>query len=202
MKKFIVGKKIEMTQIYNDSGNVVPVTVVDIQPCVVTQVKNKETDGYIAVQVGYGVQKKSRIAKPQQGHTKDVGYFAGFKEFRTAEEYKVGDKIDVSQFELGDEVKVSGVSKGKGFQGVVKRYGFKGAPKSHGTKDQVRMPGSIGATGPQRVFKGTRMGGQMGNQGSTVSNLTVEKIDIEKNQVYLRGAVPGARNSLVTIYCN
>ena len=202
MTKFIVATKKNMTQIYNEAGHVVPVTVVDVEPCVVTQVKDQAKDGYTAIQVGYGVRKEKNIAKPQRVHNKKLGMFRGYKEFRIGDdsELKVGDKVTVEQFEVGDKVKVTGTSKGKGFQGVVKRHGFKGAPASHGTKDQVRMPGSIGATGPQRVFKGTRMGGQMGDQQATSLHLEIVKIDEKTNQLYLRGAVPGGRNAVVTVY--
>ncbi len=201
MNKMIIGKKLNMTQTFKEDGSVVPVTVVLVEPCVITQVKNMEKDGYTAIQVGYGTRKDKNLSKALLGHFGKNGNFAKTKEFRVEEknEYKAGDKLDVSQFEVGDKVKVSGTSKGKGFQGVVKRHGFHGAPASHGHKDQLRMPGSIGATGPAKVFKGVRMPGQMGNAKSTVANLEVVKVDAKNNEIYLKGAVPGARNSIVTI---
>lgn len=202
MNKFIIGTKQSMTQVYDDNGQVAPVTVVSVEPCVITQVKTVDSDGYVAVQVGYGVRKEDNIAKPQRGHNKDLGHFRGHREFRIDDvaELKVGDKIEVSQFAVGETVNVSGTSKGKGYQGVVRRHNFHGSDNQHGNKDQTRMPGSIGATGPQRVFKGTRMPGQMGNASVTVSNLQVVKVDAESNQLYLRGAVPGGRNAVITIY--
>lgn len=203
MQKFIIGKKQNMTQVYDENGRVIPVTIVNVEPCIVTQVMTEETDEYSAVQLGYGTRKEKNVAKPQIGHSKGLGSFEGFREFRMDGKevtLAVGDMVELSQFEAGDRVKVTGLSKGKGFQGVVKRHGFKGQPSSHGTKDQVRMPGSVGATGPQRVFKGTRMGGQMGDQQSTSLNLEVVKVDVNNNQLYLRGAVPGARNGVLAIY--
>ncbi len=178
MKKFILGKKLEMSQIFNDDGTVVPVTIIQAGPVEISQVKGKEKDGYEAVQVLFG---KTR------------------KEFRTEDSYEKGGKIDVSVFAEGDFVKVSGTMKGRGFQGVVKRHGFKGAPKTHGTKHAHREPGSIGAVWPQRVLKGTRMGGRMGGTRITVENLLVAKVDAEKNLLYVRGAVPGARGTLLEI---
>ncbi len=202
MKKYIIGKKIGMTQTYTEEGRAVPVTVISISPCVVTQVKTMEKDGYVAVQFGYGMRKEKNMKKPQKGHVKDLGNFAYFREFRVddATQYSVGDSLKMDQFAEGELVNVSGTTVGKGFQGVVKRHGFSGSPASHGHKDQLRMPGSIGAGGPQRVFKGTRMGGQMGNVKSTTSNLKIIKIDSETNSVHVKGAVPGPRNSLVSIF--
>lgn len=203
MTKFILGTKSHMSQVYSEDGLIIPVTVVSAEPCVVTQIKQTEKEGYVAVQVGRKEVQEHRVAKPQRGHTKAVNkVLAEMKEFRVedASSYSVGDTVTVSQFVAGDIVKVSGTSKGKGFQGVVKRHGFKGAKTSHGTKDQVRMPGSIGATGPQRVFKGTRMGGRMGGQGTTVTNLEIIKVDEQTNQLYIKGAVPGANNGTIEIY--
>lgn len=203
--KFILGKKIEMTQIWRDEV-VVPVTKIQAGPCIVVQVKTKERDGYEAVQVGFGEKKKKNIKKPQAGHMKSLGNFAYLREFRldkTKDEQKPslkrGDVITVDTFLEGDKIKVTSISKGRGFQGVVKRHKFAGAPASHGTKDQLRMPGSIGATGPAHVFKGTRMPGRMGGDQVTVSNLEVVKIDVKNNILYIKGAVPGARGSLVLI---
>ena len=188
-----------MTQVWQGDV-VVPVTRVQAGPCTVIQVKDEKKDGYKAVQVGYGEKKEKNIAKPQKGHTKGLGNFRYLREFRIDDEnIKKGGKIDVSMFEAGDKVKVTGVSKGKGFQGVVKKYGFKGQSKTHGTKDQLRMPGSIGATGPAKVFKGKKMPGRMGGDRTTVANLEIIKVDKEKNELLIKGAVPGARNSLVLI---
>lgn len=202
MKKYIIGKKIGMTQTYTEEGRAVPVTEILISSCTVTQVKTQEKDGYVAVQFGYGLRKEKNMKKPQKGHVKDLGNFAYFREFRVEDptQYAVGDVLKIDQFAEGELVNVSGTTVGKGFQGVVKRHGFSGSPASHGHKDQLRMPGSIGAGGPQRVFKGTRMGGQMGNVKSTTSNLKIIKINPETNSVFVKGAVPGSRNSLVAIF--
>lgn len=219
--KFILGKKIEMTQIWK-GNDVVAVTKVQVGPCVVTQIKNNNKDGYNAVQLGYGERKEKNIAKPQKGHLaklKTSTYTKAMegkqnsklktnlrylKEFKIEEDVKLntGDVIDASTFELGDTVKVTGTSKGKGFQGVVKRHGFHGQNKSHGTKDQLRMPGSIGATGPAHVFKGVRMPGRMGGDRVSTANLEIIDIDKENNVLYIKGAVPGARNGLVLISGN
>lgn len=195
-----------MTQLFTEEGVSVPVTVVEAKPCVVTQVKSTDTDGYVAVQVGYAIKKAKNITKPQLGHlkktAKEAANFSKLKEFRVADttDYQVGKSLDVTQFTAGDTVRITGVSKGKGFQGVVKRHHFRGHPTSHGHKDQERMPGSIGATAAQRVFKGTRMGGHMGVDQVTVTNLKVAKVDESTQQIYLRGAVPGGRGAYVTIY--
>ena len=198
MSKFILGKKVEMTQKFMENGDVAPVTIVNAGPCTVTQVKG-DKEGYSAVQVGFGFRKK--INKPLKGHLKKLENFRYLREFRLdkTDNFEVGKVFDVSTFEIGDILAVSAVSKGKGFQGVVKRHGFKGSPATHGHKDQHRMPGSIGATGPARVFKGTRMGGRMGTDMTTVANLEIIDIDKENNLLYIKGAVPGARNSLVSI---
>lgn len=200
--KFILGKKLEMTQKFMEDGTVVPVTAVVAGPCTVTQVRTSEKDGYNAIQIGFLVKKK--LNKPETGHLKGLDNFRYLQEFRVGEidnkeTLKRGDEINVENFEVGDVVKVSGISKGKGFQGVVKRHHFAGSPASHGHKDQLRMPGSIGATGPARVFKGVRMPGRMGNSRVTVKNLKVIEIDKDKNIIFIKGAIPGARNGLVEI---
>jgi len=199
--KLILAEKKEMTQKFTDDGKVVPVTKVVAGPCVITQIKDQSKDGYVALQIGFGLKKK--LTKPLAGHLKKLGNFQYLKEFRVSEEeikdLKVGDKISAKAFETGDKIKVTGKSKGKGFQGVVKRYGFHGSPASHGHKDQLRMPGSIGATGPAHVFKGTKMGGQMGNERVTVTNLEVVDVNIEKGEIFIKGAVPGPRNNLLLI---
>jgi len=191
-----------MTQIFKADGNVIPVTAVLVEQNVITQIKNKEKDGYSAVQVGFG--KPKNIKKPQAGHLKDIEQVKTMREFRVeakeVESLKRGDKMGVEIFANGDKVKVTGTSKGKGFQGVVKRHGFHGSPASHGHKDQLRMGGSIGAGGVQRVFKGVRMPGHMGDEQVTISGLEIVDINAEKNILYIKGAVPGARNGLLLIY--
>ncbi len=197
--KCIVGKKIEMSQQFAPDGFVIPVTVIKAGPCSITGIRTKERDGYSAIQLSFEEVKKLR--KSVLGQVKNLSLKPRFlKEFRVeAPENNIGDQVDVSMFIPGEKVMISGTSKGKGFQGVVKRYNFGGSPKTHGHKDQLRMPGSIGATDPQRVFKGTRMGGRMGHETITVRNLTVVAVDVEKNLLYVKGAVPGARGSLVKI---
>ncbi|MBT4277780.1 50S ribosomal protein L3 [Candidatus Falkowbacteria bacterium] len=198
--KFILGQKREMSQIYVEN-NVIPVTAIETGDCKIVQVKTIDSDGYEAIQVGFLTKKN--INKPAKGHCKGLGNFKHLKEFRSEKnEFKIGDILDINSFEVGDKVQVTGSSKGKGFQGVVKRHGFHGAPASHGTKDQLRMPGSIGATGPAHVFKGTKMGGQMGNQQSTAKGLEIIEIDKENNLIKVKGAIPGARNSLVAVSCD
>lgn len=188
-----------MSQIFDSDGNVIPVTLVRATPNVVLQVRTKEKDGYEAVQVGFGGRKQKNIKKPQRGHFKELGSFRYLREFRTADKMERGQKIDVSVFQEGDTVKVGGISKAKGFQGVVKRHGFHGAPATHGTKHAHRQPGSIGATWPQRVVKGRRMAGRMGGERITVRNLKIVKIDVENNLLAIKGAVPGRRGTLLEI---
>ncbi len=198
--KFILGKKIEMRQRFEEDGRVTSFTEILAGPCFVTQIKTKDKDGYSAVQIGFG--KEKRITKPLKGHLKDLGDLKYLREFKIKEtELKLGDKIDISIFQPGDKLTVSGVSKGKGYQGVVKRHHFAGGPGSHGDKDQLRMPGSIGSTAPQRVFKGLRMAGHMGVERITIRNLKVVEVIPEKNLLLLKGAVPGGRNSLLEIKC-
>ncbi len=204
--KFILGKKLEMTRIWK-GDEVIAVTRVQAGPCPVVQVKTKTKDGYEAVQIGFGEKKEKNIKKPQKGHLNklkikneklktDLRYL---REFRGGENLEVGNIIDVTTFAEGDKIKVTGISKGKGFQGVVKRHGFHGQDKTHGHKDQNRMPGSIGATDPQRVFKGTRMGGHMGSEQITTKNLEIAGVDNENNVLLIKGSVPGAKNGLVMI---
>lgn len=200
--KFIIGKKMAMTQIWNSNDKVVAVTPVQAGPCTVVQVKNKTKDGYEALQLAYGKRKEKNINKPQRGHFKALGLTpAHVREFRTEEagSYQAGDVISVETFVAGDKIDVTGVSKGKGFQGVVKRHGFHGFRKTHGNKDQERMSGSIGPKGPARVFKGTKMGGRMGTNRVMVKNLEIVSVDVENNIIYVAGALPGAINSLITI---
>lgn len=197
--KFLLGSKIGMTQIFDAKGSAVAVTLIDVPPCTVTQIRTKERDGYDAVQLGFG--KKNKTNKPEKGHVRDLGTFSVLKEYRVREtpDKKVGDAIDVSMFAEGDAIRVSGISKGKGFQGVVKRHHFGGGRASHGQKHSEREPGSIGATWPQRVLKGTRMAGRMGGEQKTVTGLTVAKIDAEHNILAVAGAVPGRRGTLLEI---
>ncbi len=202
--KFILGKKVNMTQVFDKNGNVRPATIVgDVAPLVVTQIKSKTTDGYDAVQVGFGTRKVKNISKAQQGHSKDLGNFSTFKEFPgvAGKTFAVGEKIDVSSFKEGDIVEISAISKGKGFQGVVKRHGFGGGPRSHGQKHSEREPGSIsgGTRNGGRVPKAMRMAGRMGSDRITVKNLTVLHVDAVANQIFLEGAVPGKRGTLVEI---
>ncbi len=200
--KFILGRKLNMTQIFDKDGVVHPATIISVTPIVVTQVKNKETDGYASVQVGEGVRKASRLSKAVKGHTKELGNFAKIQEFTTVEgdsSMKVGDKMDITQFAAGDTVEVSAISKGKGFQGVVKRHGFGGGPRSHGQKHSEREPGSIGGGLRNKVPKMMRMAGRMGGDRITVKNLKVVHVDATANELYISGAVPGTRGTLVEI---
>jgi large subunit ribosomal protein L3 len=195
--KFLLGKKIGMSQQFREDGTVIPVTLIDAAPNVVTAVRTEAQDGYTAVQIGMGTQK--HLNKPLAGHLKDLAPVAVMKEVRNATGLERGAQLTVSQFEAGEIVHVTGISKGKGFQGVVKRHHFKGGPRTHGHKDNARMPGSIGAGGVQHVIKGTRMGGHMGNERVTIKNLEVVSIDAERNQIAVKGAVPGARGTLLMI---
>jgi len=203
--KFLIGKKIGMTQIFDEKGNAIPVTVLKVDPVTVTQVLTEEKSGYNAVQVGYGSKK---LNKPQAGHQKKVvdknnKGFASLREFYPGQAYKelgVGSKLDVSQFEPGEKVVVRGVTKGKGFQGVVKRWNFAGGPKSHGQKHTLRTPGSIGSAFPQRVLKGLKMAGRMGSNKKTILNLKVAYVDKKENILALKGAVPGNKGGYVEIF--
>lgn len=198
--KFILGRKLNMTQIFDNEGVVHPTTLVEVSPIVVTQVKTKETDGYNAVQVASGVKKAERINKAMKGHMKDLGAFASLREFRVNEvNNKVGDKIDLNQFKQGDAIEVSAISKGKGFQGVVKRHGFGGGPRTHGQKHSEREPGSIGGGLRNKVPKKMRMAGRMGSDRVTIKNLRVLHVDAGSNILYISGAIPGKRGTLVEI---
>lgn len=194
-----------MTQLFDENGRVLPATIVSAGPLVVTQIKTPDRDGYSAVQVGYGEQKKERLSKAVLGHFKDRGSFKHVKEFRTetAEGMPaVGDKIDVTVFTPGDQVKVSGLSKAKGFQGVVKRHGFAGGRRTHGQKHSEREPGAIGGSGGRaggRVVKGMRMAGRMGGDRITVRHLKVLKVDEKQNLIFIGGAIPGRRGTLVEV---
>ncbi len=199
----MLGTKEEMTQIFTEDGKVIPVTVVNAGPVKVVQVKTADgKDGYNAMQLGYGSRKEKNINKAEKGHMGELGNFSDLVEFRIKGkdvEAKKGDEITVEIFEEGEKVQVSGVSKGKGFQGVVKRHGFHGGPRTHGQKHSEREPGSIGATGPQRVFKGKKMAGRMGSDRVTVKGLKIVGIDKENNKLLITGAVPGKRGTLLEI---
>lgn len=201
--KYIIGKKIEMTQFFGEDGKVVPVTLLEAGPVTVTHIKTKETDGYTAVQFGYGLQKESRISKAQIGHMKGKGPFRLLKEFRIKEasmpKVALGDTFDVGIFTVGDKVSVSSTSKSKGFQGVVKRHGFHGGPRSHGQKHSEREPGSIGGGLRNRVPKGMRMAGRMGGDTVTVKNLKVVAVDPDTRTLLIKGAIPGRRGTIVSI---
>ncbi len=196
----IIGKKLGMTQVFEDNGKAEAVTAIEAGPCTVTQIKTVAEEGYSAAQLGFGQAK--RLNSPQKGHLKGLGQFKYLREFRVdnTEGIKVGERVDVSLFKAGDLIDVTGVSKGKGFAGVVKRHHFAGGPKTHGQSDRHRAPGSIGATtSPGRVFKGTRMAGHMGSSQVTVRHLKVFEADPARNLLLVGGAVPGARNGLLLI---
>ncbi len=203
MQKGIIGKKIGMTQIFDENGKVVPVTVVEAGPCVVVQVKTVENDGYAAVQLGYGDKKAQRVNKPDKGHFDKAG--AGYK--KTLKEFKfddcsmeAGSLVKVDTFAVGDIVDVSGTSKGKGFQGTIKRHNNSRLKETHGTGPVHRHAGSMGAcSSPSRIFKGKCMPGQMGAEKVTVQNLEVVKVDAENNLIAIKGAIPGPKGGIVTI---
>ena len=200
----LIGKKIGMTRIFTEEGVAVPVTVVEAGPCPVVQVKTPETDGYDAIQLGFGAKKAKRAKKARLGHVAKAGLESApaiLREFPPdqGEDYALGQNLTVELFEPGDSVKVTGTTKGRGFQGVVKRYGFAGRPATHGHPGS-RTPGSMGpGTDPSRVIKGKKLPGQMGNVRQTIRNLKVVKVDPERNLLFLKGGVPGSRNSYVLI---
>ncbi len=196
----ILGRKVGMTQIFNETGEVIPVTVIEAGPCYVTQVRTHEKDGYEAVQVGY--EETNRLNRPERGHLKNLPHLRCLREFMTSdvERHQAGERIDVGIFNTGDSVDVTGISKGKGFAGAVKRHGFSGGPKTHGQSDRHRAPGSIGAgSTPGRIWKGQRMAGQMGNEPVTVQSLTVVEVDPERNLLVVKGNVPGSNKGLLVI---
>ena len=203
MVKGLIGKKIGMTQIFDDSGLAVPVTVIEAGPCYVTQVRLPEKDGYSAVQMGFGETKPKRLTGGQLGHLKrnDLPPLKYLREFRVKNpDVQEGDQVNVAVFGLGEKVDVVGMSKGKGFQGGVKRYHFKGGPRTHGASDRERAPGSRGSgTTPGRVYRGARGAGHMGSDRITAQSLKVVLVDAERNLIGVRGSVPGARGSLVMI---
>lgn len=189
-----------MDQVWDEEGNVTPVTVINAGPVVVTQVKTKDKDGYEAFQIGYDNSAK-HISKALAGHLKDLGKFRHIKEFKkTGEEnYNIGDSIDVSAFAKGDRITITGWEKGRGFQGVVKRHGFHGGPKTHGQKNRLRAPGSLGPTAPQRVVKGKKMAGRMGNERVTLKKVLVVDVNKENNTLLIRGSVPGNSKNILLI---
>jgi large subunit ribosomal protein L3 len=201
--KGLLGRKIGMTQVFGPTGEAIPVTVLEAGPCVVTQVRTADRDGYAAVQIGFGDIKPKNLTKPQQGHLAGAGRLVRYlREFEAdnADEHQVGDIVNVDLFEAGQMIDVTGTSKGRGFQGVMKRHHFRGGPRTHGQSDRARAPGSIGAgTTPGRVWKNTRMAGRMGNKRVTVQNLTVVEVLPEQHLLLVRGSVPGAKNGLVMI---
>ena len=194
----ILGKKIGMTNYFNNKGEMVPVTLVEAGPCVVTQIKSADKDGYQAVQIGFGKAKK--LSKPLMGHLKGSKSKSRYlKEARIeSENLKIGDTITCDVFKEGEKIHVTGLTKGKGFAGTIKRHNFARGPMTHGSRNQ-RRPGSIGAMFPQHVFKGRKMAGQMGHVQTTVKNLLVEKVDTEGNVIAVKGAIPGPRKSLLLI---
>ncbi len=199
----MLGRKVGMMQVFTERGETVPVTVIAAGPCVVTQIRTADTDGYEAVQIGFEEIPARKLTKPQQGHLKAAGTLLRYlREFKADNitEHKPGDVVSVAQFEAGQKVDVSGNSKGHGFTGVVKRWGFRGGPKTHGQSDRHRAPGSIGAgTTPGRVWKGQKMAGRTGNKRITVQNLEIVEVLADRNLILVKGSVPGARNALLQI---
>lgn len=203
MVKGLIGKKIGMTQIFNDAGDAIPITLIEAGPCYVTQVRDVEKHGYSGVQLGFEETKPKRLTGGQLGHLKrnDLPPLRHLREFRIKNpEVKEGDQVTVDVFSLGDHVDVAGQSKGRGFTGAVKRYGFRGGPKTHGQSDRLRAVGSIGATsGTARVFPGKRMPGHMGDQRVTAQNLEVVLVEPERNLIGVRGSVPGPKGGVVVV---
>ena len=191
--KFILGIKLDMGQIFDEKGRILPVTWIEAGPCRVTQIKKTETDGYQACQIGF-IKKTKKIKKVEKG--KEYRYL---REFKNGGDLKIGDEVDISVFQEGDKVKVSGISKGKGFQGAVKRWGFSGRNATHGVKHEHRTLGSVGTSFPERVIKGRKMPGRMGSERTTVKNLKIVKIDKENNLLAIKGAVAGRRGALLEI---
>ena len=203
MKKAILGRKVGMTQIFDEKGNVIPVTVIEAGPCSVVQIKTKETDGYDAVQLGFGAIKEKKVNKPMQGHFTKVKVTPAkhLREFRLEDisNVKVGDEIKADVFSAGDTVDVQGTTKGKGFQGVIKRHGQSRGPMGHGSMYH-RRPGSMGSTStPGRVFKGKKLPGHMGRVTVTIQNLDVVKVDMDKNVILIKGSVPGAKGAILKL---
>ncbi|CUN12722.1 50S ribosomal protein L3 [Blautia hydrogenotrophica] len=203
MKKAILATKVGMTQIFNEDGVLIPVTVLQAGPCVVTQVKTEENDGYSAVQVGYADKRENLVNKPMKGHFEKAGVSCKrfVKEFKldNAAEYELGQEIKVDVFEAGDHIDATAISKGKGYQGAIKRHGQSRGPMAHGSKYHRHAGSNGAASDPSKVFKGKKMPGQMGNKQITIQNLEVVRVDAENNLLLVKGAVPGPKKSLVTI---
>jgi large subunit ribosomal protein L3 len=201
----LIGKKMGMSNVFNAAGELIPVTIVKAGPCRIVSIRTKDKDGYTALQLGFGEKKEKNISKPVAGQFKknNLSASAYLKEFKfsSVEDFKIGDEVKVDLFKEGEKIKVRSKSKGKGFQGVMKRHGFGGVGgTTHGQSDRLRAPGSIGASSyPSRVFKGQRMAGRKGYDNVTISNLTVEKILQDQNLIFIKGAVPGAVNSIVEL---
>jgi len=201
----IIGRKIGMTQVFDEAGNAHAATVVEAGPCYVVQVKTLESDGYNAIQVGFEEKREKLSTKPERGHVakaklKPFRVLKEFREFESEEPLESGAAIKADIFNAGESVSVTGVSKGRGFAGVIKRHGFAGGPKTHGQSDRWRAPGSIGQSSwPSRVMKGMRMGGRMGGKNVTVKNLHILKVDSENNLIIIKGAIPGANKGIVLI---
>ena len=203
MKKGLIGRKIGMTQIFDEKGNVIPVTVIEAGPCVVAQVKTVETDGYNSIQLGFGDVKDKHINKPEAGHfaKAKLANKKHLREFRVenVENYKVGDEVKADVFEAGEKVDIQGITKGKGFQGVIKRHGQSRGPMGHGSMYH-RRPGSMGPTStPGRVFKGKKLPGHMGAQTISIQNLEVVRVDLDKNVILVKGSVPGAKGAILKL---
>ena len=203
MKKALIGKKVGMTQIFDEKGKVIPVTVIEAGPCLVAQVKSVETDGYNAIQLGFGDVKESKLNKPEKGHfaKAKLALKKHLREFRldSVDGVNVGDEIKVDTFQAGDKIDVQGTSKGKGFQGVIKRHGQSRGPMGHGSMYH-RRPGSMGPTStPGRVFKGKRLPGHMGRVTVTIQNLDVVRVDLDKNVILVKGSVPGAKGAILKV---
>ena len=200
MLRGFLGKKIGMSQIFRDNGESVPVTVIQAGPCAVTQIKSEETDGYNAVQLGFGSTKS--LNKPERGHLKNSDPVKHLREVKAdnLQDYSIGQQISVDIFDVGEKIDVIGTTKGKGFAGTMKRHGFGGGPRTHGQSDRGRAPGSIGGgTTPGKVYKGLKMSGHMGNERVTVKNLEIVQIDQDRNLLVVKGGVPGAPNGLLVI---
>ena len=204
----LIGKKLGMTSVFGTDGELVPVTVLEVGPCKVVNIRSAEKDGYVSVQLGFGTKKEKNVNKPLLGYYKknDMSPFAVLKEFKgfDTKEVKIGDEVKADMFKEGETIKVKGKSIGKGFQGVMKRHGFSGVGgTTHGQSDRLRAPGSIGqSSSPSRVFKGHKMAGRTGNQNFTISNLKVVKVNADENIVMVKGAVPGSVNSIVELLKN
>ncbi|MGI6684267.1 MAG: 50S ribosomal protein L3 [Bacillota bacterium] len=202
MAKMILGRKVGMTQVFSPEGKIIPVTAIEAGPCVITQIKGEETDGYNAVQIGYDAIKNKNVNKAMKGHFAKSGAapVRFLKELRVddVKDFQLGQRIDISVFQPGEKVDVVGISKGKGFAGTIKRWNFKRGPMSHGSKNH-RRPASAAAKGPARVFKGKKSPGQMGGERVTVQNLEIVKVDLEKNLLLIKGAVPGPKKGLIMV---